>query len=182
MCTWRMPHKQEEMGWMLLFIIRYKEEKSRTVVVGYKKRNKDISFWASYRMDVERANQGGCMKQLAGASIIGVPQKGVHFDQSPRLGSSAWNCQDCITLYFLFFLLLQYTYLMDMHTRAIEAFKRSEFHTRNGHRKPGMYDSAGLGSRERQGRPFVLPDDKAPPIRSESIASSTSFDSAYSGR
>ncbi|CDH49006.1 nfx1-type zinc finger-containing protein 1 [Lichtheimia corymbifera JMRC:FSU:9682] len=71
---------------------------------------------------------------------------------------------------------------MDMHTRAIEAFKRSEFHTRNGHRKPGMYDSAGLGSRERQGRPFVLPDDKAPPIRSESIASSTSFDSAYSDR
>ncbi|KAI7880615.1 hypothetical protein K492DRAFT_147074 [Lichtheimia hyalospora FSU 10163] len=69
---------------------------------------------------------------------------------------------------------------MDMHTRAIEAFRRSEFHTKNPPRKPGMYDPNGHGSRERQGRPWVLPEDKAPPIRTESVASSSSYSSGHS--
>lgn len=132
-------------------------------------------------MDVQGANQGGCMKQSAGASIIGVPQKGVH---STSHLVSLWSVKlsSRVTLYFPFLPFPTYTYLMDLHTRAIEGFKRSDFHTKYVHRKPGMYDSNGHGSRERQGRPFVLPEDRAPPIRTESVASSTSFDSAHSDR
>ena len=94
--------------------------------------------------------------------------------------SCVWNCQTSFFNSSLFFF---YTiHIMDMHTRAIEAFRRSEFHAKYPHRKPGMYDPSGHGSRERQGRPWVLPEDKAPPIRTESIASSSSYSSGHSER
>lgn len=122
------------------------------------------------------------MKQSTGASIISVPQKALI---QPVTSLDFGTVKPIVTLYFLFFFhstLLFAIRIMDMHTRAVEGFKRSVFHTRYSHSKPGVYDSSGQGSRERQGRPFGPPEDRAPPIRTESIASSSSFDSSHSDR